>query len=370
MRKIEMCDLRTQYTRLQADIDAGIARVLASGQFIRGEEVAAFENELAAYQHCRHAITTGNGTDALMIALMALDLKPGDEVIAPAFTFVATAEVVALLGLKLVLADVDEETFCISIDSLRKCITQKTKAIVPVHLFGQNAPMEEILEIASANGIYVIEDACQSLGATYRTSDGCEKKSGTMGIIGCTSFFPSKNLGCFGDGGALFTDDDALAEKIRAIANHGSKVKYHNDMIGVNSRLDALQAAVLRAKLPHLDEFIEARQRAANAYNEALQNDNRFITPKRRPESSHTYHQYTLRCKGMNRDEIKEKLALAGIPSMVYYPIPLHRQKAYKMDISLPTAEMLSEEVLSLPMHTELDPEQLRHIIETLRDIR
>lgn len=369
MRKIEMCDLRTQYTRLQQDINLSIKRVLSSGQYIRGDEVNAFEHEIAEYQQCRHAIGVGNGTDALMIALMALDLKPGDEVIAPDFTFVATAEVVRLLGLKLVLCDVDEETYCMSAESLRKSITQKTKAIIPVHLFGQHAPMDEITDIANANRVYLIEDTCQSLGATYTFPNSCKKKSGTMGIIGCTSFFPTKNLGCYGDGGALFTDNDDIAERIRMIANHGSRVKYHNDLIGVNSRLDALQAAILRVKLQHLDQFIEARQQAAKAYNERLADISWIETPKEKKESSHTYHQYTIRCKERDRDEIREKLTLASIPSMVYYPIPLHKQKVYQMDTELPVSERLSQEVLSLPMHTELDKEQIDYITETIRNI-
>lgn len=369
MKQIQMVDLRGQYRKIKNEIDSGIRDVIESGSFIKGKHVSMFEERMAEYLGVRHVIAVGNGTDALQIALMSLDLQRGDEVIVPAFTFVATIEVVALLGLKPVLVDVDYDTMNISVESVRRAITSRTRAIVPVHLFGQNADMESILNVARQYGVYVVEDACQSMGS-HVFVDGVWKKSGTVGDIGCTSFFPSKNLGCYGDGGALFTDNDELAGKIRMISNHGMKVKYHHDLVGVNSRLDSIQSAVLLAKLPYLDNYIVARQKAAEYYDDALAFDDRFLLPRRAAYSTHSFHQYTLRCVGTDRDMLKEKLAAAGIPSMVYYPVPLHLQTAYRdgryVEGDFPVAERLACEVLSLPMHTELDEEQLSMIVKTI----
>ena len=367
MKKIEMVDLRGQYEKIKSVVDAGIQEVIDTTQFVKGGKVKEFEQQLARYLGVKHVIAVGNGTDALQIALMALGLKPGDEVITPTFTFIATAEVVALLGLTPVVVDVDYDTMCVTPEAIERAITPKTKAIVPVHLFGQNADMEGILAVARKHNLFVVEDACQSMGSRYTFSDGRVAASGTMGNIGCTSFFPSKNLGCYGDGGALFTNDDELANKIRVIANHGMEVRYHHDMVGVNSRLDSIQAAVLLAKLPHLDEYIEARQRAAEYYNEAFKGDERLLIPVVGKGTTHAFHQYTLRCVGVNRDELREQLAAKGVPAMIYYPIPLHQQKAYRdaryKAGDFPVAERLAKEVLSLPMHTELSKEQLEYIV-------
>lgn len=362
-----MVDLQSQYQRLKKDIDAGIQSVIDSATFVKGPQVTAFAEHLEAYTGAKHVIPVGNGTDALQIALMALGLKPGDEVITPTFTFIATAEVVALLGLTPVVVDVDWDTMNISVEAIKKAITPKTKAIVPVHLFGQCADMEAILQLAKEHNLYVVEDACQAIGAKYTFADGTVQQAGTMGNIGCTSFFPSKNLGCYGDGGALFTNDDELAAKIICIANHGMQVRYHHDYIGVNSRLDSIQAAILDAKLPHLDEFIEARQHAAARYDEAFSKYPQLLIPGRNPASTHVFHQYTLRVVGVNRDELKAKLNAQDIPAMIYYPIPLHMQKAYQdpryKEGDFPVAERLSACVISLPMHTELDEEQLNYVI-------
>ena len=367
MRKIQMVDLQSQYQRLKNDIDDGIQSVIDSATFVKGPQVSTFAEHLQTYTGAKHVIPVGNGTDALQIALMALGLKAGDEVITPTFTFIATAEVVALLGLTPVVVDVDWDTMNISIEAIKKAITPKTKAIVPVHLFGQCANMEAILQLAKEYNLFVVEDACQAIGARYTFANGTTKQAGTMGEIGCTSFFPSKNLGCYGDGGALFTNDDALAAKITCIANHGMQVRYHHDFIGVNSRLDSIQAAILDAKLPHLDEFIEARQRAAARYDEAFSQCPQLLIPSRDPSSTHVFHQYTLRVIGANRDELKAKLNAQDIPAMIYYPIPLHMQKAYQdpryKEGDFPIAERLSACVLSLPMHTELDNEQLNYVI-------
>lgn len=370
MKKIEMVDLRSQYEKIKDAVDAGIQEVIDTTQFVKGGKVKEFEGQLAQYLGVKHVVAVGNGTDALQIALMALGLKPGDEVITPTFTFIATAEVVALLGLTPVVVDVDYDTMCVTPEAIERAITPKTKAIVPVHLFGQNADMEGIMAVARKHNLFVVEDACQSMGSKYRFSDGREAASGTMGDIGCTSFFPSKNLGCYGDGGALFTNDDALANRIRVIANHGMEMRYHHDVVGVNSRLDSIQAAVLLAKLPHLDEYIAARQRAAEFYNEALKGDERLLTPVVGKGTTHAFHQYTLRCVGVDRDALREQLAAKGIPAMIYYPIPLHQQKAYQDERykagDFPVAERLAAEVLSLPMHTELDTEQLEYIVGSL----
>ena len=368
-----MVDLQAQYARIKQDIDAGIQEVIDSAAFIKGPKVSAFQEHLEAYTGAKHVINVGNGTDALQIALMALGLKPGDEVITPTFTFIATAEVVALLGLTPVVVDVDWETMNMDIESVRRAITPRTKAIVPVHLFGQCAEMEALLALAKEHGLYVIEDACQAIGAQYTFSNGETKQAGTMGHIGCTSFFPSKNLGCYGDGGAIFTNDDELAAQMRAVANHGMVVRYHHDRIGVNSRLDSIQAAVLDAKLPHLNEYIAARQRAAAYYDKAFADCEALLVPGRQAHSTHVFHQYTLRVVGADRDKLREGLAERGIPAMIYYPVPLHQQKAYLdpryKDGDFPVAERLAACVLSLPMHTELDEEQLEFITSNVLEL-
>ena len=372
-RKIQMVDLQTQYQRIKKEIDAGIEEVINSAVFIKGPKVAEFQAHLEQYTGAKHVINVGNGTDALQIALMGLGLQPGDEVITPTFTFIATAEVVALLGLTPVVVDVDWNTMNMDIESVRRAITPKTKAIVPVHLFGQCADMESIMALAEEHHLYVVEDACQAIGAQYTFSNGETKQAGTIGHIGCTSFFPSKNLGCYGDGGAIFTNDDALDARMRAIANHGMVVRYHHDMIGVNSRLDSIQAAVLDAKLPHLDEYIAARQKAAAYYDQAFGNNDKLLIPGRQEHSTHVFHQYTLRVVGADRDRLREGLAERGIPAMIYYPVPLHQQKAYLdpryKDGDFPVAEKLAACVLSLPMHTELDEEQLAFITSSVLEL-
>ena len=370
MKNIQMVDLKSQYIKIKTEVDAGIQSVIDTTTFIKGGKVIDFQHQLESYLNVSHVIPVGNGTDALQIALMSLGLKPGDEVITPTFTFIATAEVVALLGLTPVLVDVDPGTFNISVESLRKAITSKTKAIVPVHLFGQNADMEAILAIAKEHQLFVIEDACQSIGSVYTFSDGHQAHSGCMGDIGCTSFFPSKNLGCFGDGGAIFTNNDTLAANMRAIANHGMVVRYHHDVIGVNSRLDSIQAAVLEVKLKHLDEYCSNRKAAADFYDAAFASNEKLVIPARSEHSTHVFHQYTLKLKGVNRSEMQKFLAEKGIPAMVYYPVPLHLQKAYE-DVryhsgDFPVAEKLSDCVLSLPMHTELSEEQLDFICKNV----
>lgn len=375
-----MVDLQTQYQQIKADIDRGIQEVIDSASFVKGQVVKDFESELASYLGVRNVIAVGNGTDALQIALMSLGLQPGDEVITPSFTFIATAEVAALMGYKPIMVDVDFNTFNIAPEAIRKAITPKTKAIVPVHLFGQCANMEAIMTIAREHHLYVVEDACQAIDSTYTFANGEAHKAGCMGDIGCTSFFPSKNLGCYGDGGAVFTNNDALASQMRAIANHGMVVRYHHDMVGVNSRLDSIQAAVLRAKLPHLSEYTAARQAAAAAYDRAFAQHPRLLIPARDSQSTHVFHQYTLRLVAPDgidpatyRDSIREQLISRGIPAMVYYPVPLHLQKAYKSERhakgSLPNAEHLAQCVLSLPMHTCLDPLQIEFITSNLLEI-
>ena len=373
MRKIQMVDLQSQYAKIKQDIDAGIQEVLDSAAFIKGPKVAEFQEHLESYTGAKHVIPVGNGTDALQIALMALGLKAGDEVITPTFTFIATAEVVALLGLTPVVVDVDWETMNMDIEAVRRAITPRTKAIVPVHLFGQCADMEPLMSLAKEHHLFVVEDACQAIGAKYSFSNGETKQAGTIGDIGCTSFFPSKNLGCYGDGGAIFTNNDELAATMRAVANHGMVVRYHHDRIGVNSRLDSIQAAVLDAKLPHLDEYIAARQQAAAYYDKAFAGNNKLLIPGRQAHSTHVFHQYTLRVGGSDRDRLREGLAEKGIPAMIYYPIPLHQQKAYLdpryKDGDFPVAERLAKCVLSLPMHTELDEEQLEYIVNNVLDL-
>jgi len=368
MKKIQMVDLKSQYEKIKEEVNAGIQEVIDTTTFIKGGKVVEFQKNLENYLGVKHVIPVGNGTDALQIALMALGLKPGDEVITPTFTFIATAEVVALLGLTPIVVDVDFDTFNISIESVKKAITPKTKAIVPVHLFGQNVDMEALMQLAKEHNLYIIEDACQSIGSVYTFSNGEKMQSGCIGDIGCTSFFPSKNLGCYGDGGAIFTNNDELAQKMRVIANHGMEVRYYHDIVGVNSRLDSMQAAVLDVKLKHLNDYIKARQYAADYYDKAFAGNPNMIIPTRTSSSTHVFHQYTLKLKNIDRNALQKKLEEKGIPAMIYYPVPLHLQKAYKDDRykegDFPVAERLCECVLSLPMHTELDDEQLKYIVE------
>ncbi|HOS72788.1 MAG TPA: DegT/DnrJ/EryC1/StrS family aminotransferase [Bacteroidales bacterium] len=366
MRKIEMVDLKSQYRKLSGEIDDAIRSVLGSTAFIKGPEVKLFEEELREYLGAGHVVSCGNGTDALQIAMMALDLKPGDEIITTNFTFISTVEVVALLGLKLVLVEPDPCTYNISPAAVERAVTSRTRAIVPVHLFGQCADMESLTEIAAEHGLYIIEDAAQATGTDYIFSDGTRKKAGTIGTIGTTSFFPSKNLGCYGDGGAMYTNDPGLAKKIRSIANHGMKIKYHHDDIGVNSRLDTIQAAILNVKLKYLDEFNNARKAAADYYDEAFSGCKSLITPERSSFSTHIFHQYTVRVTDGRRDELRNYLAGKDVPSMVYYPGPLHSQNAYRYlgygVNDFPVTSELCREVLSLPMHPDLEQDQLDHI--------
>ncbi len=368
MNKIQMVDLKGQYQKIKNEINDSISEVIESSAFINGPKVKEFQTNLEKYLNVKHVIPCGNGTDALQIALMSLGLKPGDEVITSDFTFIATVEVVALLGLKLKFVDVNPDTFNLDVKQTEKAITPKTKAIVPVHLFGQAADMEEIMKIAEKNNLFVIEDTAQAIGADYTFDNGTTKKLGTIGTIGCTSFFPSKNLGCYGDGGALYTNNDKLAEKIRQIANHGSKIKYFHDEIGVNSRLDAIQAAVLNVKLNYLDDYIAARQKAADYYDSAFKNCEKIQIPAGNKKSTHVFHQYTIKVKGIDRDGLKEYLNSNDIPAMIYYPYPLHLQKAYKYlgykENDFPVTEELSKTVLSLPMHTELTEKQLKYITQ------
>jgi dTDP-4-amino-4,6-dideoxygalactose transaminase len=366
MREIQMVDLKAQYEKIGSEIDVAIKSVLLSTAFIKGPDVKLFEEELQGYMGVKHVVTCANGTDALELAMMVLGLKPGDEVITTNFTFIATVEVVALLGLKLVIVEPDPGNFTISIDAVKKAITPKTKALVPVHLFGQCADMESLMDIAKKHNLYVIEDAAQATGADYIFRDGSIKKAGTIGHIGTTSFFPSKNLGCYGDGGALYTNDDVIAKKLRSIANHGMKVKYHHDDIGINSRLDTIQAAILRVKLKHLTQFNVARRAVADKYDKAFSGCSSLSVPERVSYSSHIFHQYTLRVKNGKRDELKKFLESKNIPSMVYYPGPLHMQEAYKYlgykENEFPVTTMLCKEVLSLPMHPDMEQEQIDYI--------
>ena len=363
--KIQMVDLKGQYLKIKDEVDAGIQSVIDNTAFINGPIVKEFAQNLSDYMGGCHVITCANGTDALQIALMALELKPGDEVIVPAFTYVASAEVIGLLGLTPVMVDVDYDTFNVTVDNIKKALSPKTKVIIPVHLFGQSCDMEPILNFAKEHNLYVIEDNAQAIGAEYTFSDGHKAKTGTMGTIGCTSFFPSKNLGCYGDGGAIFCKNDELAEKLRMIANHGQKVKYHHSVIGCNSRLDSIQAAILNVKLKHLDEYGQARYAAAAYYTEKLKafdpEQKCFITPKELEKSTHVYHQYTLKIKNGKRDELKNFLAEQGVPSMIYYPLPLQEQEAFKPITRAGEALEKSREcaysVLSLPIHTEMTHE-------------
>ena len=364
-----MVDLQSQYFKIKNEVDNAVLNVFESAAFINGPEVQSFQAELEEYLGVKNVIPCANGTDALQIALMALDLQEGDEVITADFTFAATVEVIHLLKLKAVLVDVDYDNFTIDIEQLKKAITPKTKAIMPVHLFGQCANMEAILKIAKEHNLFVIEDNAQAIGADFIFSDGTQKKAGTIGTIGTTSFFPSKNLGCYGDGGAIFTNDDDLAYKIRGIVNHGMYKRYYHDEVGVNSRLDSVQAAILRRKLSHLDAYNEARRKAANFYDEAFAGHPHLLIPKREENSTHVFHQYTLRVLNGKRNELQEFLASKEIPAMIYYPVALRKQKAYfqaSNDVDFKNTDKLPDQVISLPMHTELDEEQLKYITESV----
>ncbi len=378
MHKLQMVDLKRQYQKIKPEVDTAIQRVIDSTAFIAGEDVKLLAKELAAYLGVKHVIPCANGTDALQIALMALGLKPGDEVITPSFTYIATVEVMALLRLQPVFVDVDPDTFTVNIEDVRQAITPKTKAIVPVHLYGQTADMEALLAISKEFNIPLVEDTAQAIGGHYTFSDGKTAKTGTLGTIGTTSFFPSKNLGCYGDGGAIFTNDDALAEKLQMIANHGQKVRYYHEMVGCNSRLDTIQAAILRVKLPHLDEYCDARRAAADYYDKAFAGHTNITTPYRAPYSHHVFHQYTIKLKDVNRDDVVAALSERGIPSMIYYPVPSHKQNMLKefggADFQLPVTDILQECVISLPIHTELTTEELEFIsknfIEVVEQLR
>lgn len=365
-----MVDLKAQYQHIKDEVDVAISEVINTTSFINGPAVSKFQKELETYLDVKHVITCANGTDALQIAMMGLGFKPGDEVITASFTYVATAEVIALLGLVPVLVDVDPFTFNIDPAAIEKAITNKTVAIVPVHLFGQCADMDAIMDIAKRHNIHVIEDTAQAIGADYISQNETKRKAGTIGTIGATSFFPSKNLGCYGDGGALFTNDDELASKIRMIANHGQRIRYYHDEIGVNSRLDSIQAAILSVKLKELDNYAIARNNLAKAYDAAFETSSKLIIPKRSTKSTHVFHQYTLQANGFDRDELKLFLETKEVPAMIYYPVPLHLQKAYldprykKGDF--PVTEKLCGTVFSLPMHTEMQENQLKHIISSV----
>lgn len=369
---LQMVDLRGQYEKIREEVNAEIQKVLDTTAFINGPKVKEFAVHLADYCGVKHVIPCGNGTDALQIALMALELHPGDEVIVPAFTYVATAEVIGLLGYTPVMVDVDYSSFNVTLSNIAKALSSKTRAIVPVHLFGQSCDMAPILDFAKTHDLYVIEDNAQAIGAVYTFADGSKKQTGTMGHIGCTSFFPSKNLGCYGDGGALLTDDDELAEKLRMIANHGQKVKYHHSVLGCNSRLDTIQAAVLDVKLKYLDEYSAVRNAAAQYYTRHLKDTEGIIPPEEMPFSTHVYHQYTLKVQNGKRDALKKFLEEAGIPAMIYYPLPLQQQEAFmsvtRAGESLDVAARLSSSVLSLPIHTEITPAQQDFVIGSIKE--
>lgn len=366
-----MVDVRSQYLKIKDEIDVGIQEVLVNTSFINGPQVKKFKQNFEAYLGVKHVIPCANGTDALQIAMMAVGLKPGDEVIVPAFTYVATAEVIGLLGLKPVMVDVDTDTFNINMDSLKAAVTEQSKAIVPVHLYGQAANMEAIMQIAAAHNLWVIEDNAQAIGADYTLNDGRTAKTGTIGHIGCTSFYPSKNLGCYGDGGAMYTNDDALAELLHKIANHGQEVRYYHDVIGCNSRLDSIQAVVLSAKLPHLDAYCRARQEVAAYYDRVFRDINGLKIPARAPYSTHVYHQYTLQVKDGKRDLLKKWLDDHQVPNMIYYPVPLYKQEAFKSyvpeNFRLENTEELCASVISLPIHTEMTEDHLDYISEQVR---
>ncbi|MBL7718613.1 MAG: DegT/DnrJ/EryC1/StrS family aminotransferase [Flavipsychrobacter sp.] len=373
MHPLQMVDLKRQYQKIKPEIDAAIQEVIDSTAFIGGKDIKEFSNELQEYLGVKHVIPCANGTDALQIGLMALGLQPGDEVITPSFTYMATVEVVALLKLTPVFVDVDADTFTLNIDSVRQAITAKTKAIIPVHLYGQAADMEPLMALAKEYSLPLIEDNAQAIGGSYTFSDGRTVKTGTMGVMGTTSFFPSKNLGCYGDGGAMFTNDDALAEKLRMIANHGQKVRYYHEMVGCNSRLDSIQAAVLRVKLKHLDEYCDARRAVADYYDNAFKGNPNIITPFRAAYSKHVFHQYTLQVKNVSRDEVQKLLSERNVPSMLYYPVPCHKQEMLKeynvAGTPLPTTNMLQDCVISLPIHTEMTEEELNYIATNFLEV-
>lgn len=365
-----MVDVQSQYQKIKVEVDSAIQTVIDSCAFINGPAVHIFSTALAEYLDVQMVIPVANGTDALQIAMMAIGLQPGDEVIVPAFTYVATAEVIALLGLRPVMVDVDPDSFNITADIVKAAITTKTKAVVPVNLYGQNAELEAIMELAEQHGFYVIEDNAQAIGSDYKMKDGTVKKAGTIGHIGSTSFYPSKNLGAYGDGGALYTNDLQLGEQMRKIANHGQSVKYVHDVIGCNSRLDTIQAAILEVKLKHLDTYAAARQKVANFYDQALGNIEQILVPKRMAYSTHVFHQYTIKVMDIRRDQLKAYLAEHGIPSMIYYPVPLYKQEAFKVFTNvdyLPVTEALCEQVISLPIHTEMPMEQLEYIAKKIK---
>lgn len=370
MKKIQMVDLKSQYSHIKPAVDAAIMSVIEKAEFINGPEVSAFQQELEAYLGAKHVIPCANGTDALQIAMMALGLKPGDEVITPSFTYIATTEVIALLGLTPVFVDVDPRTFCIDPAKIEAAITEKTRAIVPVHLYGQSADMDPIMDIAKKHNLFVVEDNAQAIGCDYTHRDGSVSKTGTIGDIGSTSFFPSKNLGCYGDGGALCTNNSELASAMKKIANHGQTVKYYHEVVGCNSRLDSIQAAILRVKLPNLDQYCDARRKAADHYDRFFADFDQVTTPYRDPQSKHVFHQYTLQLEGIDRDALSAYLAEKEIPSMIYYPVPAHRQKMFASfgceNQELPVTDWLTSRVLSLPMHTELDEEQLNYICSSV----
>ena len=366
MRPIQMVDLKQQYHKIKPEIDKALLDVLESTAFINGKPVQDFASDLASYLKVKHVIPCANGTDALQIAMMALGLEPGDEVITPSFTYIATTEVIALLRLKPVFVEVDKKTFCMDPAAVEKAITPKTKAIVPVHLYGHVAPMDELVAIAKKYKLFLIEDNAQAIGADYHSKQLGTKKAGTIGDVGTTSFFPSKNLGGYGDGGAMFTNNDELAEKLKMTANHGQKKKYYHEMVGCNSRLDTVQAAILRIKLKHLDEYIKERRRVADYYDNAFKNHKSITLPYRAPYNEHVFHQYTIMLEGVNRDGLSEFLSKHDIPNVIYYPVPAHRQKMFSYmnaaSAELPVTDWLTERVISLPMHTELDKDQLEFI--------
>jgi UDP-2-acetamido-2-deoxy-ribo-hexuluronate aminotransferase len=368
LKKIEMVDLRSQYQHIKPEIDQAIQGVLDSAHFIGGPVVAEFQQAFETYLDVKHVIPCANGTDALQIAMMALGLKPGDEVITPSFTYIATTEVIALLGLIPVFVDVDPRTFCIDPSKIEAVITPKTKAIVPVHLYGQAADMDAIMEIANRHNLFVVEDNAQAIGSDYHSASGKVSKVGSLGHIGCTSFFPSKNLGCYGDGGAMYTNDDALAVQLRMVANHGQSKKYKHDIVGCNSRLDAMQAAILKVKLKRLDQYIDARRAVADYYDRVLGASEKITVPFRDPKSKHVFHQYTVQLNGADRDGLQTYLAEKGIPSMIYYPKPAHKQGVFDAfnlgDLDLPVTEELTQKVISFPIHTEMDEAQLAFICE------
>lgn len=368
MRPLQMVDTRSQYLKIKPEVDAAVIAVMESSMFIGGKVVNDFGEHLAAYHGSKHCIPCANGTDALQIAMMALGLEPGDEVITPSFTYIATVEVAALLRIKPIFVEVDPKTFCIDPAAIEKAITPKTKAIVPVHLYGHAADMEKIMAIAAKHNLFVIEDNAQAIGCDYTFSDGTVKKTGSIGHIGCTSFYPSKNLGAFGDGGAIFTNDDTLAGQLRMIASHGQSKRYYHDVVGCNSRLDAIQAAILDIKLKHLDAYIDARRKAADFYDKAFSDNKKITTPFRDGNNKHVFHQYTLILDGVDRDGLNQYLAEKGVPSMIYYPVPAHKQKMFDAfggsEYHLPVTDWLTERVISLPIHTELDEEQQQFIVD------